>query len=127
MFLRFPEFLKKTFHFRPQEKHITVSVLTACYTVFGDLSLYFSEFRSTNPFNPSAPFLYSLKTSENFIVFRCFQGVEKGYVGTKWVKKHVLPQNRNPPPLILYRYCQLDTFFNRIFKSLSQSIKNTLK
>ena len=38
-----------------------------------------------NPFVPNALFLYHLKTSENFTVFRCFQGVEKGCIG-KWVK-----------------------------------------
>ena len=39
-----------------------------------------------NPFVPSAPFLYPLKTSEKRKVFWCFQGVEKGYIGKKWVK-----------------------------------------
>ena len=34
------------------------------------------------------PFLDSLKTSENLTVFWCFQGVEKGYIGNKWVKKY---------------------------------------
>ena len=33
-----------------------------------------------NPFVPSAPFLYPLKTSENLMVFWCFLGVEKGWV-----------------------------------------------
>ena len=31
-------------------------------------------------------FLYPLKISENFTEFWCFQGVEKGYIGNKWVK-----------------------------------------
>ena len=35
-----------------------------------------------NPFVPNAPFLYPLKASENLTVFRCFQGVEKGALGT---------------------------------------------
>ena len=30
------------------------------------------------------PFLYPLKTLENLPVF-CFQGVEKGFMGNKWV------------------------------------------
>ena len=30
------------------------------------------------------PFLYPLKTLENLTVF-CFQGVEKGFMGNKWV------------------------------------------
>ena len=34
----------------------------------------------------NAPFLYPLKTSENFTVFWYFQGVEKGCIGYKWVK-----------------------------------------
>ena len=38
-----------------------------------------------NPFVPNAPFLYSLKISENCKVFWCFQGVEKGCIGNKWV------------------------------------------
>ena len=35
-----------------------------------------------DPFVPSAPFLYLLKTLGNLIVFYCFQGVEKGCLGT---------------------------------------------
>ena len=30
-----------------------------------------------NPFVANVPFLYTLKTSENFSIFWCFQGVEK--------------------------------------------------
>ena len=37
------------------------------------------------PFIPNAPILYSLKASEIFTVFWCFQGVEKGCIGNKWV------------------------------------------
>ena len=39
-----------------------------------------------NPFVPNASFFYPLKTSENLTVFWCFQGVEKGCIGNKWVK-----------------------------------------
>ena len=39
----------------------------------------------TNPFAPNVPFLYPLKTSEYRKVFWCFQGVEKGCIGNKWV------------------------------------------
>ena len=35
------------------------------------------KFNALNPFVPSAPFLYPLKTSENLNVFWCFQGVEE--------------------------------------------------
>ena len=38
-----------------------------------------------NPFFPNAPFLYLQKTSENFTVFWCFQGVEKGCIENEWV------------------------------------------
>ena len=36
-------------------------------------------------FVPNVSFLYPLKPSENLKVFWCFQGVEKGYIGNKWV------------------------------------------
>ena len=36
-----------------------------------------------NPFSPIPPFLYPLK---NLSVFWCFQGVEKGCIGNRWVK-----------------------------------------
>ena len=38
-----------------------------------------------NSFVPNAPFLYHLKTSENLVLFWCFQGVEKGCVGNEWI------------------------------------------
>ena len=41
---------------------------------------------SINPLIPNTNFLYPLKTSENHQVFRCFQAVEKGCIGKKWVK-----------------------------------------
>ena len=39
-----------------------------------------------NPFVPNIPFLYPLKISENHKVFWCFQGIQKGCIGNKWVK-----------------------------------------
>ena len=39
-----------------------------------------------NPFVPKVTFLDPLKTLENLTVFWCFQGVEKGCIGNKWVK-----------------------------------------
>ena len=52
-----------------------------------------------NSFGPNAPFLYPLKTSKNLKVF-CFQGVEEGCIGNKWVKKYrssrQYSQPRNP-------------------------------
>ena len=38
-----------------------------------------------NQFFPSAPFLYPVETPEKGKVFGCFQGVEKGCIGKKWV------------------------------------------
>ena len=39
-------------------------------------------------FVPNAPFFYPLKASENLTVFECFQGVEKGCIRNRWVKKY---------------------------------------
>ena len=39
-----------------------------------------------NQFVPNAPSLYSLKTSENCKVLKCFQGVDEGCIGNEWVK-----------------------------------------
>ena len=45
------------------------------------------------PFVPNAPFLYTLKTTENptenLTVFWCFQGAEKGCIENEWVKKNI--------------------------------------
>ena len=41
-----------------------------------------------NPFVPNGLFLYPLKTSENRKIFWCFPGVEKGFVGNKWVNTY---------------------------------------
>ena len=38
-----------------------------------------------NPFVPNAPFLNPLEIPENCKVFYCFQKVEKGCTGNKWV------------------------------------------
>ena len=63
----------------------------------GLIHLYSDVFRVTrsvlvkiqiifNLFIFSAPFIYPLKIPENLTVFGCFQWVEKGYIGNKWVK-----------------------------------------
>ena len=39
-----------------------------------------------NPFVPSSPFLYPLKTLENLTVFFMFQEVEKVCIGNEWIK-----------------------------------------
>ena len=40
-----------------------------------------------NLFLPNAPFLYPLKTAENFTVFWCFEGLEKRCIGRELVNK----------------------------------------
>ena len=41
-----------------------------------------------NSFSNNVPLLFPLKTSENRTVFWCFQRVEKGCIGNKWVKAY---------------------------------------
>ena len=50
-----------------------------------------------NSFVFNALFLYSRKTSEKFLVFWYFQGVEKRCIVSKWFKSSV-----SPPPLGLF-------------------------
>ena len=49
------------------------------------ISLFYIIF---NVFVPNPPFLYPPKTSDNLMVFWCFQGVEKGWIGNKWVDEN---------------------------------------
>ena len=42
-----------------------------------------------NPFVSNATLLYILKTSENFTVFLCFQGAEKGCIWNIWVNSTI--------------------------------------
>ena len=51
------------------------------------VSMYIEQM--LNLFVSSPPFLYPLKTSENLMVFGCFQGVEKWYIGEKWNLKDI--------------------------------------
>ena len=51
--------------------------------------LFLSWSFESNLFVSSAPFLYSLKTSENRKAFWCFQGVEKRCIGNECIKKNV--------------------------------------
>ena len=44
-----------------------------------------------NPFVPNAPFLYPVKTSENYNFFCHFHGVEKGCIGNECVNKSFRP------------------------------------
>ena len=49
-------------------------------SVFVEIALLLPD-----PFVPNKPFLYLLKTSENLMVFWCFQDEEKGCIGNKWI------------------------------------------
>ena len=60
--------------------------LSTFFSVFGDTKKYVY----LNPFVPNAPFLYPLKTSEDFMIFWCFQRVEKRCIGNVWVKGRCL-------------------------------------
>ena len=44
---------------------------------------------SVNSFDPNAPFLYPLKTSENLQVF-CFQRLGKACIGNEWVNNTII-------------------------------------
>ena len=50
------------------------------------ISIWFFYEIAFNLFVPNAPFLYPLKTSENREIFLCFQGVQKGCIGSEWIK-----------------------------------------
>ena len=43
-----------------------------------------------NPFVANASFLYPLQKSDNWKVFWCLQGVQKGCIGNKWVNIFML-------------------------------------
>ena len=73
-----------------------------CFVLLYSTSLYYT----VNPFVPNAPFLNPLKTSEHLMVFRYFQGVEKGCIGNKWVKVVSVPQNA--ASTIIFNECLLD-------------------
>ena len=71
-----------------------------------------------NPFFPNASFLYPLKQLENRKVFWCFQVVEKGCIGNKWVKERELfPQHSMV--LLLHEFFEFwfTTCFQKIFPS----------
>ena len=57
-----------------------ITIVIRCIWFSGFLIIYFT----LNPFVPNALFLYPLKTSENYAVFWCFQGVRKGAL-EKWI------------------------------------------
>ena len=84
---------------------------------------------SLNPIVPNAPFLYPLKTSENFKVFFCFQGVEKWF----WklyneisVKTSVFGVAAELKPAIAIEnthiYHMTETFIKGCFRSSHQEV-----
>ena len=75
----------------------------------------------SNQFVPNAPFFYCLKPSENRKVFCCFQGVEKGCIGKKWVKGGM----EDPLSITVssnhYKPCELSSIMNNWKKNLTFS------
>lgn len=49
---------------------------------------------SLNSFVPITSFIYPMKISENLKVLLCFQGVEKAYIGNKWVNSSIITCNK---------------------------------
>ena len=88
------------------------------------ISSYETNNWEINSFVPDGPFLYPLKTSDNLTVFLCFQGVEKGWIGNKWVKygEKFLIQNgkdsKNPhQDLVLINFTK-KCFFKKFYKKM---------
>ena len=57
-----------------------------CIKIWNGLNPNLSLSSFVNLFIPNALFLYTLETSENRKILWCFQGVEEGCNGNKWVK-----------------------------------------
>ena len=53
------------------------------------LNMLFNLNVSFNPVISNAPFLYPLKTLQKPYGFLCFQRVEKGCIGDRWVNIHI--------------------------------------
>ena len=66
----------------------------------------------SNQFVPNAPFFYCLKPSENRKVFCCFQGVEKGCIGKKWVKGGLEDPLSRTVSSNYYKPCELSSLMN---------------
>ena len=76
-------------HWRCSDVFIVIFEQISQITLVCPLLTFFlgvSIFTFFNLFVPDAPFLYSLKTSENRKGFWCFQRVGKGCIGNEWVK-----------------------------------------
>ena len=88
---------------------------------FGEILLFYAY---VNTFAPNVPFLYPLKTLENHTIFWCFQGVQKGCIGNKWVKAWFCNNNY---PIILNQLPSInqDTNFMQKRKNFKFGTKNT--
>ena len=64
---------------------LPVDITVISHSGFGGKKCKENTSMLINPFVPNAPFLYTLKTSENLKVFLYFQGVEKECIGNEWV------------------------------------------
>ena len=78
--------------------------------VFGRYK-YTIKIEIINPFVPNAPSLYPLKTSENLTIFWCFQEVEKGCIGNKWVNGKTCIFKRCGKYLIVMKILSYENFF----------------
>ena len=89
---------------------------------------------AVKPFLPNAPPNYPLKTSENLRVFWCFQGIEKGALGTHVLMEllmvwwEVNPQWRNVYDQSFIKYSIFDdSGFNRRFFSTKANVNYPYK
>ena len=69
--------------------HVFEHCISCCLQPHKVIILLFETCYLTH-FFPNAPVLYPLKTSENLMVFWCFQGYRKGTLGTKGLLDVVL-------------------------------------
>ena len=79
-------------------------------STFSSFSLPWFSF---NPLVPNVPFLYPLKAPENRKVFWCFQGVEKGHIGNKWVN---LVQRTTPHGKVFDKFFTLNSCLHKSFR-----------
>ena len=79
-----------------------------------------------NPFIPNTPFLYPLKTSENLTFFWCFQGVEKGCIGNKWVKIQITNHNSKALSKTTSKKTQFFEFFLLLYYHTKLSLQSNL-
>ena len=76
------------------------SLTNYVHFVISNLPIRNDRLEQFNPFVPNVPFLYPVKTSENLMVFGCFQGVEKGCIGNELVKTDLFMNDSALLPLL---------------------------